>query len=449
MDILDFLVFFVYIIIFYFLFKLRRNKYADPVLRKYHRDGFWIKIFSSFAYCMFTLYVSRGDTNALYFPEGLNFYNLILKDLSNIYLLFVNSEDFDQTLLYDPWNMGYLTSKSNLFVAQLVGFLSFLTLGKFMAINLFFSMISFTGVWRLFLFFYEQYPRMHKAFAISIIYLPTFVFWSSGILKDPLCTGALGWFTYSFYHLFYNKKNWIKDAVIACIAAYVLWVLKVYIIVSYLPFFMLFLILKNVELIKSNFAKVMLVLTFIIGSMIGFTQLSGSTDKALGGFASKGLTKSIATYQTNYINQQTSETSSFSLGVEYDGSMGSLLSMAPAAITATLYRPYIWESRKVSTLISSVESLLFMLFTIFVIYKVGIKGFFVTIIRNPIIIYCLLFSLVFALFVGATTLNFGTLVRYKIPEMPFYLISLFLILYFNPKAQKRPGNVPGPVVSEM
>lgn len=129
--------------------------------------------------------------------------------------------------------------------------------------------------------------------------------------------------------------------------------------------------------------------------------------------------------------------------------MGSLLSMAPAAITATLYRPYIWESRKVSTLISSVESLLFMLFTIFVIYKVGIKGFFVTIIRNPIIIYCLLFSLVFALFVGATTLNFGTLVRYKIPEMPFYLISLFLILYFNPKAQKRPGNVPGPVVSEM
>jgi hypothetical protein len=41
--------------------------------------------------------------------------------------------------------------------------------------------------------------------------------------------------------------------------------------------------------------------------------------------------------------------------------------------------------------------------------------------------YCFLFSCVFALFVGASTLNFGSLVRYKIPCMPFYLIALFLI----------------------
>jgi len=31
------------------------------------------------------------------------------------------------------------------------------------------------------------------------------------------------------------------------------------------------------------------------------------------------------------------------------------------------------------------------------------------------------------MFVGASTLNFGTLVRYKIPCLPFYTISLFLI----------------------
>ncbi|MGH2564381.1 MAG: hypothetical protein ACRDE5_07705, partial [Ginsengibacter sp.] len=43
------------------------------------------------------------------------------------------------------------------------------------------------------------------------------------------------------------------------------------------------------------------------------------------------------------------------------------------------------------------------------------------------IMYCFLFSVVFALFVGASTLNFGTLVRYKIPCLPFYAISLFLI----------------------
>ncbi len=41
--------------------------------------------------------------------------------------------------------------------------------------------------------------------------------------------------------------------------------------------------------------------------------------------------------------------------------------------------------------------------------------------------FCFLFSVVFALFIGATTLNFGTLVRYKIPCLPFYIISLYLL----------------------
>ncbi|HMJ48531.1 MAG TPA: hypothetical protein VK498_14455, partial [Ferruginibacter sp.] len=65
-----------------------------------------------------------------------------------------------------------------------------------------------------------------------------------------------------------------------------------------------------------------------------------------------------------------------------------------------------------------------------------------------IILYCFFFSVIFALFVGATTLNFGTLVRYKIPGIPFYVISLFLILYFNNKLKNKPGQWPGIVVSE-
>lgn len=440
MNVLDFILFIVYVFIFNFIFKLRRNKYSDPLLRKYHRNGFWIKVFSCFAYCIFVMHFSPGDSTYLYYPEGFNIYKMILKDPSNINMLFISGKEFDQTLLFDSYNQGYFNEEANYVVTKVVAFLSFFTFGKFLPISLIFSMLSYSGVWRLYLFFYEQYPKLHKQFAIGTLYLPMFVFWSSGILKDPLCTGALGWFTYSLFHFFYKRSNILKDAIIVIISAYVLIVLKVYIIVSYLPFFMLFLILRNVELIKNKFAKVLLVLSFLIGSMIGFTQLSGSTEKALGGFASKGLSTSIMTYQTNFTAQQTEISSTFSLGVEYDGSMRSLIRMAPAAIVATLYRPFIWESRKLSTLFSSLESLVLMLFTIYVIYRLGLKTFLGTIIRNPIIMYCLLFSLIFALFVGATTLNFGTLVRYKIPAMPFYVNAMFMILYFSNK--KSPAKTP-------
>lgn len=439
MNFFDFIVFIIYIFIFNFIFNLSRNKYTDPLLRKYHKIGFWIKVFSCFAYCVFVVFISPGDTTGLYYPEGYNIFKLILSDESHLKILIEPAQNFDQSLLYNLANLGYFNEESNFMVTKMVAFLSFFTFGKFMAINLFFSMISYTGVWRLYLFFYEQFPKLHKQFAIAILFLPTFVFWSSGILKDPICTGALGWLTYSLYNIFILKKKILKYSIAAIIASYALVILKVYIIVSYVPFFALFVILQNVNLVKSRFMRVLIILGFFVASIFSFLRVASTMQQALGGFASQGLTKSIKNYQENYELQASATESNFSLGVEFDGSLNSLVRMAPAAIVATLFRPYLWESKKLSTLFSSFESLAFMLLTIFVLIKVGVKNTFSTILSKPIILYSLMFSIVFALFVGATTLNFGTLVRYKIPAIPFYLISLFLILYFNNKLKIKPG----------
>ena len=190
-----------------------------------------------------------------------------------------------------------------------------------------------------------------------------------------------------------------------------------------------------------------MVLGFLLGSVFGFVQITNSLQGALSSYASKGITASIKNYQTNYENQSEFVQSNFSLGVEFDGSTGSLAKMAPAAIVATLFRPFIWESKKLSTLLSSLESLALMIFTLYVLKKVGVMRFFKTIIKSPIVLYCFFYSLLFALFVGATTLNFGTLVRYKIPGIPFYLISLFFILEFNKKIKKGPDTIQAIAVS--
>ena len=441
MNILDFIFFFIYVIIFYIIFFFRRKRYTDPVLRKYHRQSFWLKVFGTFFFCLFVIYLSPGDTTGLYYPEGINIAKMILKDPVNFNMITGSGKDFDQALLNDINNSGYFKEESNYMVTKLVTIFSFFTFGKFMAINLIFSMISFTGTWRLYRFFYEQYPHMHKQFAIAILYLPTFVFWSSGILKDPICTGALGWITYSLYSLFYKKSNPVKNIFIIVLFSYFLIVLKVYILVAYLPFFILFLLLKNVNLIKNKAVKTLLVLGFFTGSILGFVEITNSIQKALSKYASEGISKGIKNYQVNYQNQAEFVDSNFSLGVEFDGSVGSLVKMAPAAVIATLFRPYLWESKKLSTLLSSLESLALMLFTIYVILKTGLIRFFKPVIKSPIVMYCFFYSLIFALFVGATTLNFGTLVRYKIPGIPFYLIALFFILDFNKKIKKGPENI--------
>ncbi|MBL0182097.1 MAG: hypothetical protein IPP96_07320 [Chitinophagaceae bacterium] len=425
----EFILYPVYVALFYFLFSARRKNYNDPVLEFYHKQGFWIKALAVLPFTLFNTLLSPGDSFGLYYTEGTNIFHLILKDASNIKWLYLPGPEFDQSLLKNSLNLGYFRAENNYMVARVVAMLSFVTFGKYLITNLFFSMIAFSGVWRLYRFFYEQYPHLHKQFAIAILYLPTFVFWSSGILKDPLCISSMGWITYALYEVFYKKKDLLKNLIILTLFGFLLAVLKIYILIAYVPFFFLYLILKNVNLVRNSLLKWGLGLVLISGTVFAGQQVMNSFEQELGSYAAEGITEQIGKTRSSYRDKAApgGGDSNFSLGVEFDGSLTSLLKMAPAAIIATFYRPFIWESRKISTLLSSFESMFIMLFTLYVLLKAGPVRSFNALRKDPVVLYCVLFSLLFGLFVGATTPNFGSLVRYKIPCMPFYLIALFLI----------------------
>ncbi len=428
MSFTDIILFPFYVLIFHLIFSVRRKRINDPILKKYHKQGFWIKVFSSIAFTIFFAYLTTGDSTSLYFPEGQHLYELILKDpAKNIHLLFGPGSNYDEIFLKDSYNSGYFRLESNFIISRLVAILAFFTLGKYLLINLCFSMISYSGVWRLYRFFYEHYPQLHKKLAIAIIYLPTFIFWSSGILKDPICTGMLGWMTYSLYCIFEKRQSIIKNLVIAFLAAYILYIVKVYIIISYLPFYALYLVLSNIQRVKNTFVKIAAGVAIVIFCIIGLFALADKLTEELGNFALDKIAESVKTQQTNFINMSDQAESSFSLGVEYDGSVISLLKMTPAAIAATFFRPYLWESKKISTFLSSLESLALILLTLYVFFKAGPLKFFRTLFTNSMVFFCFFYSVIFAIFVGATTLNFGTLVRYKVPCLPFYIIALFLI----------------------
>ena len=425
----DLILFPVFLIIMSLFFKALRNTYTDPLLKKYHRQGFWIKILGCIAFFMYSVYLSPGDSTGLYQKEGNNIYYLILHDPGRIEWLFQKGKYFDESFLKDRYNTGYFRSEANFMVVRLVALLSFITAGKYAVISLLFACIAFSGVWKLFLFFYEQYPYMHKKFAIAILFFPTFVFWSGGILKDTLCIASLGWVTYALYELLYRKKRIIKNSIILFVFGYMLAILKVYILISYVPFFILFIILKNIQGIKNKFFKYLLAPLLIFICMFGFTQVLNSFDQELGAYAVEDITASIQHLNGSMKAMDGNETadSNFDLGVEFDGTFRGLIKLAPIAVFTTYFRPFLWESHKASQLLASLESCILLFFTIYIIFKSGLISFIKMVLGDPLIMYCFLFSFVFAMFVGASTLNFGTLVRYKIPCLPFYTISLFLI----------------------
>lgn len=446
MELIDIILFPLYVLLFHLFFLWQRKRIKDPLLKKYHKQGFWIKVFGALCFSIFHGIISPGnDSISLYYNEGIHIAKLIVEDASNIHLIFSSGADFDQSLLFNPYNKGYFSSESNYLVVKLVAVFSFFCFRNYTVMNLVFSMISFSGVWQLYKFFYEQYPQLHKKLAIAIIYFPTFVFWSSGILKDPLCTGMLGWMTYSLYNVFCKRQSLFKNTLIAFVSGYLLAILKSYILFAYLPFFLVFLVFINFKRIETTGSKILAFAGLLIILPVGFYSVSGKLEKELGEFALSKLSESVKTQQTAFINMADAAESSFSLGVEFDGSNLSLLKMAPAGITATFFRPYLWESKKLSTLLSSLESLVLMVFTLFVLIKAGPVRFIKFIFKDPMIMYSFLFAIVFALFVGTTTLNFGTLVRYKIPCMPFYLIALILINEHRKKQKNEAAIVTSPL----
>ena len=429
MNYVDFLLAPLYIFLLYLFFRSKRKKYASPLLQKYHRQGFWIKIFACILFVLYYSYFTVGDTTVLYQLEGNNLYHLILRDSSNFKYLFKSGKDFDLSLVANRYNKGYFRDESNFMVIRLDTLFSFISFGSYAVINLFFAALAFSGLWKLYLFFYEQYPKLHKQFAISILYFPSLAFWSSGLLKDSLCIAALGWLTYSLYSLLVKRKSVVKNCILIFIAGYFLGVLKIYILLAYLPFFILFLLLKNVQNIKFKFFRYLFVPVIIALTVYSFTSFLSSYNDELGGYAVEDLTSSIS-----HLNQVIEDrsgredaASNFSLGEKFDGTFKGLIKIAPVAVATTFFRPFLWEAHKLSQLMAALESLILMFFTGYVLLKGGIINFFTTIVTDPLIMYCFLFAVVFGLFIGASTLNFGTLVRYKIPCLPFYTIALFLI----------------------
>ena len=117
--------------------------------------------------------------------------------------------------------------------------------------------------------------------------------------------------------------------------------------------------------------------------------------------------------------------SAYTLG-EQDGTLTGMVKLVPQAIVVSLYRPFLWEVRNPVMLLSSVEALIMLIFTIRIIIRSGFIKTMALIISTPSLTLCFLFAFIFAGTVGVVSNNFGTLVRYKIPMIPFYLAGLYI-----------------------
>lgn len=427
----------IYLLFIYFVssYIQRKNEKKQPLYKWYTR-GLMARLGGAISVCLiYQLYYTGGDTTA-YFQTARAISNLLEKNSSVFFDVMAGHNTPANYSFFDvntDWPVYWRDEKA-LFVGRIIVPLCLLGFKNFVVTTILLAWICYTGIWRLFLLFNEEFPELQKQLAISILFIPSVIFWGSGLLKDTITLAAVGWYTYHFYSFFIKKKYTISSTICIIISAYLLIAIKPYILFALLPGSIIWLSNERLKKVQSKVLRSIAAPFFIsMGVGLGFFVLSQmgdvlgvySIDKVL----DKALESNIDQRQDYYGGK------SFNIGT-FDASMGGVLGKAHVAIAATLFRPYLWDAKNPVMLLSALENTYIMLLTLFLLIRLRFLGFFGLIGENPLLLFSVLFSLFFAFSVGIATSNFGSLVRLKIPCIPFFVSSLFVLKYLYEKKTK-------------
>ena len=423
---------------------LSAKKYT-PTFQRYFWWGLGLKLLFNFIYAIILVfYYGSGDSYS-YYRAILGMHQAITDDISYLNDVFFQLGITQYDRLYDYFvafddedSMFYLAmlAYDNLMLSKLSLPASFLFSKSYLCISACISFIAFVGNWRLFKTFYYLYPVLHRKIAMAVLFLPSIVFWGSGLLKDPICFGGMGFALHACYKIFIKKEKIVVNSLILLISSWFVFIMKPYIIlclVGTLPVWLLFSYTKNIRVKGYRYAvNTLLFVLLPFLSIIALQQLAQTELTSM--FAFEKLLESMQAQQSSLSRMEAR--SAFSLG-EFDGTILGFIQLFPAAVGTTFFRPFAWEANNPFMLFSALESFLFIVVTCMTFWLAGVKGFFKTLANDSFLLFCLGFSLIFAGAVGITTYNFGTLVRYKIPALPFFLVMLFVIMHRSGKADPK------------
>ena len=405
------------------------NKYPEY---KYFVKGLWLKIIGVSAFVSIYLFYYGGGDTVTYFLGAKALGNLLLHDFSKGFAVLFNINSYENSLSsfnyvtgFPPWH--YFANKNTFLVCRLSAPLYLLGSKSFLITSFLTSVFSYIGIWKFYRLVNILYPGQTKALAYIILFMPSLVFWGGGIMKDSYMLGATCWITYSFYHVLITRKKVFWNFCFLILNVVMILNCKPYILISLIPGFLFWVNNSYLKNIKNSIVRVLvfpaLFLIFIGSGALIFSGLSDS----MGVYGSiDGAIKKAQITQDDLLREWHYGGNNYKLD-RIDGSISGLLSSAPLAIFTAFFRPLPWEIGSPTMVVSAIENTILILFFLYYLIRTGPFRFFRITFNDPFLVYCLVFSLFFAFGVGIAGTNFGALVRYKIPLMPFFFSFIYIV----------------------
>ena len=328
-----------------------------------------------------------------------------------------NSEKYKEEVekIGKKWNQGNENGivNDNRTVIRINTLLHFISFRFYSVQMLFMCFLSFVGSVLLFKAFPKEGKKQIYAATIACFLVPSLLFWSVGVMKEPLLLLGLGGF------LFYFRKIIVKfsflSLVLLLLSIGLLLCLKIYIFAVVFPMMLVFFWCQKqprLTVLKYLAATILFGTLFLLSHRY-FPQKQIDVVHAV----------SVKNQQLYNIFLENNEAVTFQTP-HLDGSIESLVKNIPLAAYNSLTKPIAYPMDSLAKVCTNLETLILALLLVVCLIFGNYKRF----IHNNFAIFCTVVAIYGFLLIGLTTHEMGMIMRYKSLFLPFYLFGLIHLL---------------------
>lgn len=358
-----------------------------------------------------------------------------------------------------------------------------LSLSYYNVHSVFICFISLLGLTAIYKTFLPLLRESKKLLFVAVFLLPSVLFWGSGVLKEGILFFGLGFLIYFFHQILRKKGRVLLNLFWVLFSAALIAFTKFYILGAIIP-----ALVANLWLSLTNEKKTVLKYAITVSVFLGIglgahyiisapNPLEFLTAKqrdfnllVKGGVYLESIKENrrdTLYIESQYYNQikydkvaQIAEindvpecwlvrdslitvrqpmvygeditfhiikdygrTGSSIKTYQLEPTIGSFVRALPRAFYNAFFRPWPFENLQPFTLFAGIENFLVLLFIAYAIVKGNWRA-----VDKKWLLFCLSFVMVVYLLTGYTTPVLGSIVRYRIPAMPFLVIAGLLAL---------------------
>lgn len=386
--------------------------WASPAL-------FALKLFFGFAlWAVYTFYYKDRSTSDIYkFYDDAHYIHAAFGENKTAFLgLMTGSKDSSlsaYTSQMKNWERNFtdrMPFNENRFMIRLNAAVMLVSGENIHVHTVFFCMLSFIGCILLLKVFQRFLPDGKKKWALFTMLFPSFLFWTSGGLKESVMILALGLLLNGFLSI---REQKLIAILVFLAGALLLFVIKYFLLLCLLPAMAAYYIASGHTDIKFSGIKYGAVLALSVAAVAIISPLAPKLDFVF----LIAMKQKHAIAEALYMNA-----GSYSYIPPLEQSIWSILKSLPTGLWNAMEKPYLWHTRNPMMLLSALENLaLIALLALAVIYQTKRKE-----INFNLLFFLLACTIPYLCLIGIMTPVLGNLVRYKVVVMP---LLIFVAVY--------------------